>query len=101
MPFGFTRNINYVFCLSDCFLPSGISAAITATSARIHRQILTNFGYSLLHISARCLPELQRNEYRTLVPISNISESVDGTVPPPSSYVNQLPVTTPRLAASD
>lgn len=41
----------------NLYMPSGISAAMTATSASNHRLHLTYFGYSALHNSARCLPE--------------------------------------------
>ena len=37
-------------------LPSGMSAAMTASSASNHRQYFTYFGYSALHNSERCLP---------------------------------------------
>lgn len=37
--------------------PSGISAAMTAISASIHKQYLTVLGYSALHNSDKCLPE--------------------------------------------
>jgi hypothetical protein len=36
--------------------PSGISSEITASSAIIHKQVLTKRGYSSLQSSARCLP---------------------------------------------
>lgn len=39
-------------------MPSGISAAITASSASNHRQYLTINGYSALHNSERCFPEI-------------------------------------------
>lgn len=37
-------------------MPSGISAAMTATSANNHKQYFTNNGYSALHSSAKCFP---------------------------------------------
>ena len=38
-------------------MPSGISAAMTATSASSHKQYFTKIGYSALHNSDRCFPE--------------------------------------------
>jgi hypothetical protein len=59
----FGKDINF-FSSSSFFnkkspfivLPSGMSAAMTASSASNHRQYFTCFGYSALHNSARCLP---------------------------------------------
>lgn len=52
-------------------LPSGISAAMTATSASNHRQYLTNTGYSALHNSDKCFPVKKKKEerinYKTIV----------------------------------
>ena len=48
-------------------LPSGISAAMTATSASNHRQYFTYFGYSALHNSARCLPVAIRKQKLILI----------------------------------
>lgn len=43
-------------------MPSGMSAAMTASSASNHKQYLTNSGYSALHNSARCFPVIHHNK---------------------------------------
>jgi len=42
-------------------IPSGISQATTASSARIHKTKFVTLGYSALQCSARCFPVIWRN----------------------------------------
>ena len=62
-----TVMISFVFVSQFYCLPSGISAAMTATSASNHRQYFTYFGYSALHNSARCLPVAIRKQKLILI----------------------------------
>lgn len=44
-------------------VPSGMSAAMTTTSANSHKQYFTNNGYLILHTSKRCFPvKLNNND---------------------------------------
>jgi hypothetical protein len=48
--------VNKIKVEKEIIVPSGMYAAMTASSANIHKQYFTNNGYSALQISERCFP---------------------------------------------
>lgn len=75
-------------------IPSGISQATIAISARTHKIKLGTLEYSFLQCSAKCLPKIE-NQNNIFTHLKKLERKTM------QKFEVEKPVTTPRLAAKD
>lgn len=79
-------------------VPSGMSHATIAISARTHNMKFGTLGYSFLQCSAKCFPASKKWNLYKLMHHWSYWKKISNQC---SWYTNHIPVTTPRLAARD